>query len=141
MSKVLKALFSPIKLLIIAAVVVAFGVATGRVLPKVDAAQTNNIVSCDTVDGQCPETCKSLDGEFIVSIPIPAGQHANSDGFCTPDPDLCPNIDGSQTTVPTGFHVDDKSGDCVADSTPQVLGESTTVNDPGPQVLAESFGK
>jgi hypothetical protein len=112
MSKVKKAFFSPGKLIIAAALVVAVGVGTGHILPKVSA------IDCDSTDQQdcqpiTPITtnddvakCKTKDGEFIVLIPIPQGQHANSDGFCVNDP------------------------------TPQVLGESTTVPDPTPQVLA-----
>ncbi|HSX53247.1 MAG TPA: hypothetical protein VLF90_02675 [Patescibacteria group bacterium] len=133
MKKVLKAIFSPTKLIIGTAFVLAIGLAVGKinVMPAhVSAAAT----LCDSEETKCGPTCRdaSQDG---ISIPIPDGYTANSDGFCVPI-DLCPNIQGNQAVIPSGYHLD-SNGDCVQDPPPQVLSDSTTVSDPGtPQVLA-----
>jgi hypothetical protein len=44
---------------------------------------------------------------------------------CSP-PDVCPNIDGNQATVPNGY-VKDASGNCVVDVCPNLDGIQTTV--------------
>lgn len=124
MSKVIKALFSPVVLIMVAALVVAIGVASGHILPKAQAAENCEEQRCVLVDvsdcpsgqaiidNECVDVCRDGEGQLVA---VPQGQHANSDGFCVDDP------------------------------APQVLGESTTVSDPPastPQVLAEStFGK
>src|SRR5262245_32667213 len=109
MSKVLKALFSPTVLIIIAALLVAALLATCRILPRVQAAQ----VSCVDEETQCVAMCRM--GINSDPVPVPEGYHANSDGFCVADPDVCPNLEGAQAEVPEGYHLDDKTGDCVQD--------------------------
>jgi hypothetical protein len=54
------------------------------------------------------------------------------------DTDVCPNIDGSQSTVPAGMTKDSKTGNCVTATVPggEVLGESTTLVNTGESTIA-----
>ncbi len=73
----------------------------------------------------------------------PVGMHLNSNGVCTDDDgsnngvtDVCPNITGTQTTVPPDMHID-ASGQCISndgnndgggtDVCPNITGTQTTV--------------
>ncbi|HWC57716.1 MAG TPA: carboxypeptidase regulatory-like domain-containing protein [Candidatus Paceibacterota bacterium] len=63
--------------------------------------------------------------------PCPGGQVRDTSGQCvTLPPDLCPNIGGVQTTMPTGYHYDDQ-GDCVPDANsdfcPNIVGIQSAI--------------
>jgi hypothetical protein len=56
---------------------------------------------------------------------VPSGYQKDSSGKCIPI-DLCPNIDGAQAAVPSGY-VKDGSGNCVIDVCPNIDGIQLTV--------------
>ncbi|MGB3023976.1 MAG: hypothetical protein WBB39_04210 [Candidatus Saccharimonadales bacterium] len=53
----------------------------------------------------------------IYEATCPSGQTGIPPNCTSPPPDVCPNIAGSQTTIPSGM-VKDASGNCVTPSTP-----------------------
>ena len=74
-----------------------------------------------TVTTQWPGSAASKTNQAVLYYKAPGTYSAPND--------VCPNIDGVQTTVPTGFHLD-TSGNCVADSVdvcPNIAGVQTTI--------------
>ncbi len=60
-----------------------------------------------------------------IQATVPSGLTKDSNGKCVPI-DVCPNVDGIQATVPSGL-VKDSSGNCVVDVCPNIDGIQATV--------------
>ncbi len=119
MPRIVKAVLSPAKLIVGAAVILAIGLGTGHL----------NLFPSHALAADCVQICDTEDCPVINDV--------RECPVLTDEIDVCPNILGSQTVVPSGYHEDDK-GNCVPDPVAQVLGAST-IADPGtPKVLADS---
>jgi LPXTG-motif cell wall-anchored protein len=73
------------------------------------------------------EVCEEPEPEDVcpnidgMQTTVPEGYYINDDGDCVKDPvDVCPNIDGMQTTVPEGYYIDD-DGDCVEPEDEEII--------------------
>ncbi len=111
MTKIMKLALLPVKYVWVIGIVVALGLATGIVnMPGSASAQVALDCNSEVIDNECVQQQR----------------------------DVCWNIEGTQTEVPSGYHVDQTQDNaCVKDPVdpgPQVLGASTST----PQVLAET---
>src|SRR5215210_6941756 len=112
-----------------------------------------NIPSTAWSEAHSPDTGShpDLDGRHDVMLKDPASRPGSKDGFAksscgasaapvvvpqqSQPTDLCPNIEGMQTAVPTGM-VKDTSGNCVVQTTATVVQASVTT-----AVKSEETGK
>ena len=123
MKKLVKAVFSPAKLIIGLALVLAIGMTAGKVgvFPKAHAAA--DVLPCDSINQQ---NC----------VPASEQPTCNSDTLSNSE---CCLLDKEIVNIPAGYHKDTDTNICMQDPPAQVLSDSTAATVPStPQVLAST---